>query len=151
MNDANISYIKHYTNLDLNYLSKQDIYSLDLMILRNYINQQARSNHYKFMIYKTINPNLKPLTSALLNKSYAQSFIRLRVSSHYFPIETGRWTRTKREDRICTTCNVLGDEEHYIYECEEVNRNGLLNIPPMSELTNYEQLPTLLNKLNKFL
>ena len=41
------------------------------------------------------------------------------------PIETGRWTRTAREDQLCVSCRVLGDERHAIYDCVDVNRTGI--------------------------
>ena len=47
---------------------------------------------------------------------------RLRLSSHPFPIETGRYSKkkTKREARKCKIChqNEVGDEEHYLRRCE---------------------------------
>ena len=79
------------------------------------------------------------LTSSKLKdmKIYTQRFIRLRLSSHSFPIGTGRWSRTKREERLCEKCGVLGDEIHYIYNCTDVNRTGLSTIPDLSELGTY--------------
>ena len=51
--------------------------------------------------------------------------IRFRVGSHRLPIEMGRWSMIKREDRLCATCNVLGDEEHVIYNCALIARNDI--------------------------
>ena len=44
----------------------------------------------------------------------------MRVSSHRLCIETGRWTKPNRtpvNERICTLCNKLEDEFHFIIEC----------------------------------
>ena len=41
-----------------------------------------------------------------------------RCSNIKFPIETGRWSMTPREERICHLCNVgLGTEFHFLLEC----------------------------------
>ena len=45
------------------------------------------------------------------------------------PIETGRWRRIPRPERLCPYCNVLGDEIHFIYSCRMINRSDL-NLPP---------------------
>ena len=76
-------------------------------------------NNYKYNLYRKFNPNLLPL-NIYDEKVFNTRFIRLRLSSHSFPIELGRWTRTKREDRLCSTCGVLGDEAHFIYYCSNV-------------------------------
>ena len=64
-----------------------------------------------------------------------------------FPIELGRWSRTERANRLCNECNVMGDEEHFIYNCTTVDRTGLDPIPPFSELSSYKHLSVLIQKL----
>lgn len=74
--------------------------------------------------YRELNPDLAT------HKLYAQStptpyipdslriaFTRLRLSSHRLRSETGRWSKTPRENRLCT-CGVLQDEKH-ILQCIE--------------------------------
>ena len=42
------------------------------------------------------------------------------MSSHRLAIESGRWTRPNRtpiNERICTHCRILGDEYHFVLEC----------------------------------
>jgi len=41
---------------------------------------------------------------------------RLRLSSQKLAIETGRWSRIPREDRLCP-CSVIQMEEHVICRC----------------------------------
>ena len=41
---------------------------------------------------------------------------RLRLSSHKLAIETARWSRIPREDRLCP-CGVIQTEEHVICHC----------------------------------
>ena len=42
---------------------------------------------------------------------------RFRCGSHHLPIETLRWSRVTRENRLCEKCRVLGDEYHFIFHC----------------------------------
>ena len=43
---------------------------------------------------------------------------KLRCNNIKLPIETGRWSNTLREERICHLCNVgLGTEFHFLFEC----------------------------------
>mgnify|MGYP001195529472 CR=1 FL=1 len=67
------------------------------------------------------------------------------------PIETGRWRRVEREERLCVTCNVLGDEEHYIYTCPEIDRTDLQDIPNLHELERYPKLQLLMERLDRYL
>ena len=46
-------------------------------------------------------------------------FTRLRLSSHRLRIETGRWSRIPRENRLCA-CGVIQDEAHVIQVCPNV-------------------------------
>ena len=44
---------------------------------------------------------------------------KVRLSSHTFCIETGRWAREKQDpaERKCTLCNIIEDEYHCLVEC----------------------------------
>ena len=43
---------------------------------------------------------------------------KFRCNNIKLPIETGRWSNTPREERICHLCNVgLGTEFHFVFEC----------------------------------
>ncbi len=48
-----------------------------------------------------------------------KSLTRFRTSNHRLAVETGRWTGTPRELRVCGKCNsgALGDEFHFLFEC----------------------------------
>ncbi|MES9902847.1 MAG: reverse transcriptase family protein [Sedimenticola sp.] len=54
-----------------------------------------------------------------LPQNAALTLLRLRTANHRFPIETGRWSGTEMEDRICNICNLneIGSEQHYILRC----------------------------------
>ena len=52
------------------------------------------------------------------NPSHRIALSKMRVSAHKFPIETGRYNNTPREERLCPFgCNCIGDEYHYILNC----------------------------------
>lgn len=54
-----------------------------------------------------------------LSKENRLYITKLRCSNIKFPIETGRWSNTPREDRLCNLCNTgaIGNEFHYIFIC----------------------------------
>ena len=43
------------------------------------------------------------------------------MSNHRLPIEIGRYKNIPRKDRLCKLCSmgVLGDEFHFLFECEK--------------------------------
>ncbi len=48
------------------------------------------------------------------------AFSRLYLSTHCLRVETGRWTRTPREFRVCLCDNVsLQDENHVMFNCHK--------------------------------
>ena len=57
--------------------------------------------------------------SSMLSDYYRTIISRWRLSNHRLNIETGRYSKpkTKREDRFCTLCNTLEDEQHVIFTC----------------------------------
>ena len=111
------NYIKHYTNLDEKYRNANDIYTEAITEVKSDIQRKANhpDKHYKFYIYKQINPDLLP--SPFLTCPNADPITRFRCGSHHLPIETMRWARVLRENRLCDRCRVLGDEYHFIFQC----------------------------------
>ena len=146
--ESRCDYMSHYVDLLNTYHSKAEIkkhYHIKLSTEVNNMAQQA--DKYKFQIYKQFNPDLKPLDF----QTSHYKFPRLRLSSHSMPIETGRWTRVPRENRICPNCNVLGDERHFLYECNEIDRTDLSDIPELHQLSDYSKLKILLDNLDEYL
>ena len=62
---------------------------------------------------------LEQYVEDLFYHKYRSSVARLRVSAHFFPIETGRMMNKPREQRMCPFClnKQIGDEHHYIFKC----------------------------------
>ena len=53
------------------------------------------------------------------NQKLRQAITRMRISSHKFPIETGRFEHKERSERICPLCcDGIGDEVHYLISCQ---------------------------------
>ena len=54
----------------------------------------------------------------------------MRISAHKLPVESGRYTKTPYEDRVCTLCqsNEIGDEFHYLLSCSNQNISETRNI-----------------------
>ena len=72
----------------------------------------------------------EPYLDNIHNSAIRNAITRLRLSSHRYRIETGRWGENKipREQRKCIFCNVVESEYHVLVKCPRfVNeRMGLL-------------------------
>ena len=75
---------------------------------------------FKALTYKKINPDLTLhriySTSEYVSEWKRVNFTRFRLSSHNLKIETGRWSRIEREERLCD-CGEVQDELHVIVYC----------------------------------
>ena len=61
----------------------------------------------------------EPYLDNIHNSSIRNAFTRLRLSSHRYKIETGRWGKNKipRDERKCNLCNVTETEYHVLIHC----------------------------------
>ena len=78
------------------------------------------STSSKSIYYREINPCLEmhPMYEASDVKEHDRiSATIIRLSSHDLAIEKGRWSRTKRENRLCG-CGSVQTEEHVVCSCE---------------------------------
>ena len=77
-----------------------------------------------------------------------KAMTKFKVGSHSLKIETGRWSRTPRAQRLCGSCNEFGDEFHALYHCSKVYREDLVDLPPrLAELWDYEGVNTLFQRM----
>ena len=79
----------------------------------------------KFRTYLSVNPMLDvhPLYTKGPHNILDHlriNFSRLRLSSHRLKVETGRWNRTPRENRLCLYNEGIQDE-HHIFACPLVD------------------------------
>ena len=118
-------YLKHYIKLHETYTSHQEIYQHHINLVKDRIRDQVAKGKPKFTTYLSYNPALEPSPFIQCMHPLTVDIVRFRVGSHCLPIETGRWSQKKREDRLCDVCGVVGDELHYIYDCARISRNDL--------------------------
>jgi hypothetical protein len=59
-------------------------------------------------------------TDRYINERKRIVFTRFSLSSHHLKIETGRWSRIVREERLCE-CGEIQDENHIIFDCPKTN------------------------------
>ena len=111
------------------------------------IRRNANDGRYKFQIYMNINPHLLP-SPYMNNLNTDVTYItRFRLGSHLLPIETARWSRTSRNERLCRACSVLGDERHYVYNYPTIDRNKLILPPTLSETWDDKNIFTLTKEM----
>ena len=125
-------YLKHYVELEQKYSNPNEIY-FDFLnqVKRKIIEKASNRRCYKFQIYLEFNPLLEPFKNINDARRITESIVKFRVGSHYLPIETGRWSRKPREERLCAKCNVLGDEKHLLFHCADIDRSNLvIQYPP---------------------
>ena len=79
------------------------------------------------------------------NKTFRIAITKVRLSSHLFFIERGRWRKPKVNaiDRKCNLCNTLEDEYHCLIECPRFAKErkhclpeNLIKRPSMYEFVN---------------
>jgi hypothetical protein len=119
------NYLKHYIQLSETFNDEREIYKHYVKSVKDRIHEYAVKGRTKFATYLTLNPELTPSPFLRSMHPLAIDTIRFRVGSHCLPIETGRWSQRKREDRVCDVCGVVGDEVHFLYDCSRVVRSDL--------------------------
>ena len=72
--------------------------------------------------------------------SYDHGYYWISFGFTQVTIETGRWNRTPQDLRHCTTCNVLGDEHHFIYNCPLIERSDLNLSNNLSQVWSQEDV-----------
>ena len=96
---------------------------------------------------------------AINDKNTRKHLSSFRISAHRLHIERGRYTRprTRVEDRLCSVCNKIEDQFHFMFECEKyrVYHNNLIEAFKESNLIlsdcNREKLVILLQTTNIFI
>lgn len=90
-------------------------------MLNSYRNTLQNSNSSMNIRYKNLigDEYNQFLYENNLNDKYRQIISRWRLSSIPIKIETLRYTKpiTPRSERKCTTCAVIEDEQHILFEC----------------------------------
>ena len=69
--------------------------------------------------------------------------MKLGISNHELNIETGRYNKISRCDRICPVCSVdIEDEIHFLFDCAKYSsiRDAFFN-KIANRIPNYEHIP----------
>ena len=78
----------------------------------------------KAVVYKEMNTDLRVhdvyTTGGYIDERKRVSFTKFRLSSHRLKIETGRWSRIPRDNRLCE-CGDVQDEVHVALYCPKTN------------------------------
>ena len=86
--------------------------------IRNNVDSSRRST------YKLLNPDLFAPQIYIGQSSVPEhqriAYTRIRLGSHRLKIETGRWSRTPRERRLCS-CGHVQDEDHVLLKCSLIS------------------------------
>ena len=94
-------------------------YKCDLNTELSSLRRQIQDNKlYTFSnIYSNV--SLQDYLSFGLPKDKTRELAKLRISAHDLLIERGRYFRPRipRESRLCTSCNEIEDEEHFMLYC----------------------------------
>ena len=90
----------------------------DIEVMKSQVRSKVGS---KFMSYCKLNPELSKhevYSCSEVTEHHRIAFTRFRTGSHRLRIETGRWSRTPKEARVCR-CDGLNiqDEQHIIEGC----------------------------------
>ena len=80
------------------------------------------SQKAKAITYRELNPDLSihPVYTGKTIDDLRTSFTRLRLSSHRLRVETGRWSRIERADRLCQCGSDIQTEQHVLIDCDLV-------------------------------
>ena len=88
----------------------------------------------------------EPYLQNVKNTNFRKMFTRLRTSSHLLEIERGRHVNKPVCERLCSNCNVIEDEFHFVMICplyEDLRNEFLLkiknNFPFICQYSLYEQ------------
>ena len=89
-------------------------------MVKSQLTAAKSDNGTKLSLYAHIKNDYKYESYLDSNHSYKNELSKFRLSSHWLPIERGRYARPKidRIKRICIMCNkALGNEIHAMFRC----------------------------------
>ena len=142
-------FLQHYEQLMVKYSSVDDIVREFRTKTKERVHEQVRKNRTKFSTYLQMNPTLSPSPFLDVIHPVAGDIIKFRVGSHYLPIETGRWARLDRDDRLCGTCGVVGDECHTVFDCSLIERSDLVLGGNLDKIWNQPDIIKLFKRLKE--
>ena len=122
-------------------LFKQRIYDVFLQNNNADLHNVSNTRLYKHINVHHVNNSY---LDSIKEKYIRTALTKLRLGSHNFLIERGRWVKLEIVDRQCLTCGKLDDELHVLTECKLFTNwrssflpNWLYNKPSMYKLISF--------------
>ena len=129
---------KRIEELEQTYDSPRTKFAEDLAVSIRSSDSSRRKNYIRLNPNLSRSPVLNPSPTVYIPERNRIAVNRLRLSSHYLRIETGRWSRTPEENRLCQCGEAVQTEEHVLITC------------PMSEHLRH-QMNLHYNSINEML
>ena len=111
---SQLDIIKHYERLTNEHRDN------DLTLKKDEVKNSTESMKRRYSAL-TDNTYCSSIYDKFMKEEYRILITRWRLSCFDLRIETGRYKGLPREDRICTLCDVVEDEEHVIFNCRAYN------------------------------
>ena len=83
-------------------------------------------------------------TSDYINERERLVFTRFRLCSHHLKIETGRWARIEKENRLCGCGTGVQDELHVLLRCTKTDVRRKFGV----RVEDYEDVGVLMDTLD---
>ena len=80
-------------------------------------------------LYRHLSDNSSLYLNVLPNNHIRKAITKLRLGSHHFMVERGRWANLEFIDRICFECNEIEDEYHVVMNCKKYNDIRIKHLP----------------------
>ena len=139
--------IQHYIDICEKYDCVSEVYKEGSEVTKQKIRELVLKDRYRYQIYAELNPELQQSPFITNMHPISGDIIKFRLGSHNLPIETGRWARKARAERLCVNCGVLGDERHALYSCRNIDRSNLELPTSLCDIWNSEHILTLFKRL----
>ena len=134
--------------------SQKDYRDTDERVRKNIVMNSAGSKH---IAYRSMNPDLTSLSlystpETGVPEHHRINMTRLRCISHNLAVETGRWSRVPREQRLCL-CGAVQTELYVLFSCPLLNteRHRHFGITPeVQHLWQHPSTPAFITDLITF-
>ena len=113
----------NFCDFNCNSLNEGKIKQYVELMKKKYISywNQTLQHSQKLSFYYTFKKNYSLSAYLDLTKKNPsrKSLVKLRISSHKLRIETGRYDKIPRDERLCSLCNCnkIEDETHFLLDC----------------------------------
>ena len=107
---AHLDIVKHYQ--ELTNTNKED----NLTQKKHDVSRSTETMKQRYYSL-TNNTYCEPIYETFITEEHRILLTRWRLSCFDLKIETGRYNGTPREERLCSLCNQIEDEQHVLFDC----------------------------------